>query len=163
MDTSNSNRWVEITFDCLPLRSVQRTDPPPEASPKFAAKMARIKAAIDKHGRLNAYYLHNATCTFHLTNDPMLGMIQFSLEGVVLTDSSDLETRSCDLHVELAKETCAWINQSIVAWFSETVPRAILVEFNRYIQAGDLSAAIKRMEKLQRESDQAGGYLGMYL
>jgi hypothetical protein len=163
VSNANPSRWVEIVFDCLPLRSVSRTDAPIDASPKLAAKMMRIKAAIEKHGTLNSYYLHNATCSFYLTNDPMFGMVQFSFEGVVLTDTNDLEARMCDLQVELTKETCSWINQSIVQWFSETVPKAVLVEFNRFIKAGDLTQAIKRMEKIQQASDEAGGFVGMYL
>ncbi|MDX1927759.1 MAG: hypothetical protein SFV81_14650 [Pirellulaceae bacterium] len=156
-------RWVEITFDCVPLRTVARTDIPIDASPKLAAKMLRIKAAIEKHGTLNSYYLHNATCSFHFTNDPLLGMVQFSFEGVVMTDTNDLEARSADLQVELARETCGWINQTIVDWLNATVPQAVRVEFNRYIAAGDLSQAIKRMEQIQQASDEIGGFVGMYL
>jgi len=156
-------RWVEVVFDCLPLRSVPRTDVPIDASPKLAAKMLRIKAAIEKHGTLNSYYLHNATCSFHFTNDPLDGMVQFSFEGVLMTDTRDLEARSADLKVELARETCSWINQTIVDWLNATVPRAVRVEFNRYIAAGDLSQAIRRMEKIQEASDAAGGFVGMYL
>lgn len=156
-------RWVEITFDCVPLRTVARTDIPIDASPKLAAKMLRIKAAIEKHGTLNSYYLHNATCSFHFTNDPLQGMVQFSFEGVVMTDTNDLEARSADLQVELARETCGWINQTIVDWLNATVPQAVRVEFNRYIAAGDLSQAIKRMEQIQQASDEIGGFVGMYL
>ncbi len=169
MSNSNNNyqgsdaRWVEVVFDCLPLRSVPRTDVPIDASPKLAAKMLRIKAALEKHGSLNSYYLHNATCSFYFTNDPLDGMVQFSFEGVVMTDTRDLEARSADLKVELARETCSWINQTIVDWLNATVPRAVRVEFNRYIAAGDLSQAIKRMEKIQEASDAAGGFVGMYL
>ena len=156
-------RWVEIVFDCVPIRTVARTDVPIDASPKLAAKMLRIKTAIEKHGTLNSYYLHNASCSFHFTNDPLLGMVQFSFEGVVMTDTHDLEARSADLKVELASETCGWINQTIVDWLNATVPQAVRVEFNRYIAAGDLSQAIKRMEQIQQSSDAAGGFVGMYL
>jgi hypothetical protein len=164
LSQANENqRWVEIVFDCLPLRTVSRVDVPIDASPKLAAKMLRIKAAIEKHGTLNSYYLHAATCTFYLTNDPLQGMVQFSFEGTVLTDTHDVEARSADLTVTLARETCSWINQTIVDWLSETVPRAVLVEFNRYIRAGDLTQAIQRIEKIQKASDEAGGFVGMYL
>ncbi len=156
-------RWVEITFDCLPLRTVNRADVPLDASPKLAAKLLRIRAAIEKHGTLNSYYLHAAHCKFHLTNDPLQGMLEFSFEGTVLTDENDLEARSADLLVSLASETCSWINQAIVDWLNETVPRAVLVEFNRFIRAGDLSQAIERIEKIQQASDAAGGFVGMYL
>jgi hypothetical protein len=39
----------------------------------------------------------------------------------------------------------------------------VAVEFDRYIEAGDLDRARKRMEKIQAASDESGGYLGMYL
>ena len=67
------------------------------------------------------------------------------------------------MQVELALETCGWINQTIVDWLNATVPQAVRVEFNRYIAAGDLSQAIKRMEKIQQASDEIGGFVGMYL
>ncbi|RMF38623.1 MAG: hypothetical protein D6753_15510 [Planctomycetota bacterium] len=156
-------KWVEISFDCLPLRCVPRTDVPLDASPKLAEKMLRVKHAIEKHGTLNTYYLHNAECTFHLTNDPNLGMIQFGFEGVVMTDAQDLEARNCELTVDLIRETCTWLNQAIVRWLADSVQYAVLVEFNRYIQAGDLSKAVERMRQIEQASDQSGGYVGMYL
>jgi len=43
------------------------------------------------------------------------------------------------------------------------VTHAVRVEFDRYIQAGDLKRTIERMEKLRAESDAQGGFLGMGL
>lgn len=157
------NRFVEISFDCLPLRSVGRMDIPMDASPKYRARCERIKASMERHGSHNSYYLYNAGCTFHLTNQPDLGMLEFRFEGTVLTDEADLTTRLCDLEVELVRETCDWLTQPVVAWFKESVPHAVSVEFNRYISAGDLEQTKKRMEALQAKADQAGGYVGMYL
>lgn len=156
-------RWVDVAFDCMPLRTVPRVDVPIDASPKLAAKMLRVKAAIEKHGALNSYYLHNASCTYYLTNDPLLGMMQYRFEGVVLTDSGDMKPLSCDLQIELVKETCCWLNQSIVDWLAETVQRSVMVEFGRYISAGDLSKTIDRIEQIQKASEESGGYVGMYL
>ncbi len=158
-----TGQWVEVAFDCLPLRTISRVDVPMDASPKLAEKMLRVRSAIEKHGALNTYYLHNATCTYHLTNDPMQGMMRYRFEGVVLTDASDTDARSCDLLVQLAEETCSWLNQAIVDWLAETVQRSVLVEFNRYIRAGDLTKTVERIEQLQQASDDAGGYVGMYL
>lgn len=163
MKEDKLGQWVEISFDCLPLRTVNRLDAPMDASPKLAEKLLRIKAAIDKHGVLNSYYLHNAACIFHLTNDASMGMMHFSFEGTLLTDSNDLEALSCDLQVELKKETCSWLNQAIVDWLSETVRRAVLVEFNRFIKAGDLTKTMQRIAELQKASEEAGGFVGMYL
>ncbi len=156
-------RWVEITFDCLPLRSIGRLDIPLDASPKYQAQCERIKTAMEKHGNLNTFYLYNAQCVFHLTNDPQLGMLQFSFEGTVLTDADDLRTQASDLQVELRKETCDWLIEPVVQWFHESVSHAVRAEFNRYIEAGDLNLAKERAEKLRAQADAQGGFLGMYL
>ena len=155
--------WVEVEFDCMPLRTVPRVDVPLDASPKLAAKILRVKNALEKHGALNSYYLHNATCTYHLTNDPQQGMMEFAFEGVVLTDEQDLQARSCDLQISLTRETCSWLNQSVVDWLAETVQRNVLVDFNRYIAIGDLSKTLERIGRTQQASDEAGGFVGMYL
>jgi hypothetical protein len=157
------SRFVEISFDCLPLRSVGRLDIPIDASPRYRARCERIKAALEKHGSHNSYYLYDANCVFHLTNQADLGTLEFSFEGTVLTDSTDRETVVADLEVALVRETCDWLTEPVVAWFRETVSRAVMVEFNRYIEAGDLAQTVKRIAALQAKADQKGGYVGMYL
>ncbi len=157
------NRWVDISFDCLPLRTISRFDVPLDASPKYQAFCERVKQAVDKHGSHNAYYLYHAKCIYHLVNHHELGMLEFSFEGVALTDASDAKTERCDLHVELIRETCDWLTEPIVKWFTETVTHSVAVEFDRYIEAGDLEEAKRRIEKIQATSDQAGGFVGMYL
>ncbi len=156
-------RWVEISFDCLPLRSIGRLDIPLDASPKYQAQCERIKAAMEKHGNLNTFYLYNSQCVFHLTNHPQLGMLHFSFEGTVLTDADDLRTQASDLQVELRKETCDWLIEPVVQWFHESVSHAVRAEFNRYIEAGDLYLAKERAEKLRAQADAQGGFVGMYL
>jgi hypothetical protein len=157
------DHFVEITFDCLPLRSISRLDIPLDASPKYRAKLERIKHAIDTHGSLCTYYLHNAKCKFHLTNDPDFGMIEFRFDGTVFTDSTDSHTERADLHVELVHETVDWLTEPVVHWFHESVTHAVLVEFNRYITSGDLAQTVERLKKLESQLDQSGGYVGMYL
>ena len=76
-----SGHWVEIEFDCLPLRSVSRFDVPVDASPKYEQFVLRVKDAMAKHGSHNTYYLHRGTCTYHLTNDPKQGCVIFQFEG----------------------------------------------------------------------------------
>jgi hypothetical protein len=156
-------QWVEIEFDCLPLRSVGRLDVPLDASPKFAQFVVRVKEAIAKHGSMNAYYLHRSSCTFHVTNDAKLGAIRFEFEGTILTDRDDRVVRGTDLMVRLASETCDWLSEPIVRWLSDTVSRAVSVEFQRYIEAGDLSKTEERLRKIQAEAEASGGYVGMYL
>jgi hypothetical protein len=157
------DRFVEVAFDCLPLRSVARLDIPIDASPKYRARCERIKRAIETHGSHNSYYLYNARCKFQLTNDPEVGRLEFTFEGTVLTDDADQRTRHCKLEVELSRETCDWLTEPIVAWFHEAVSRAVIVEFDRYIAAGDLAQTVKRIAQMQNQVDESGGFVGMYL
>ncbi len=156
-------RWVQIEFDCLPLRSLGRLDIPIDASPVYRAFCERLKAALEKHGTHNTYYLHRARCAFHLTNDPKVGLLDFRFEGVVITDDEDLHATHADLEIQLQGETCVWLTEPVVRWFQETVSRAVLVEFDRFIQAGDLEQTRQRLEKLEAASEETGGFLGMYL
>ena len=155
---------VYISFDCLPLRMVGRLDVPIDASPRHRALCERIVKAIATHGSFNTYYLYNARCVFQLTNSDEVGMLQFMFEGTALTDPEDRHTVRCNLDVELTRETCDWLAEPVVQWFTtETVPRAVAVEFDRYIAAGDLAQAIKRIEQIQAQVEQSGGFVGMYL
>lgn len=156
------SRYVEISFDCLPLRSVVRLDVPIDASPKYREHCERVKGAIERHGAHNTYYLYNAECIFHLTNGEE-GMLQFAFTGTVMTDESDQQTRQCHLDVKLVKETCDWLTEPVVTWFNDTVPHAVAAEFNRYIEAGDLKQTVERIAKLQAEMESQGGYMGMFL
>lgn len=156
-------QFVEIEFECLPLRSVGRMDIPIDASPRYRARCERIKQALQSHGSHNTYFLYNAQCTFHLTNSAEFGMIQYAFEGTVLTDESDQKTVRSDLAVELARETCDWLTAPATAWLAESVSKAVEIEFDRYIAAGDLAQTVKRIEQLQAQSDERGGFVGMYL
>lgn len=156
-------RWVELEFDCLPLRSVQRLDVPLDASPKYEAFVLRVKEALAKHGSLNSYYLHRGQCTYHLTNDSENGRVEFAIEGTVLTDQSDTVTRAIDLQVDLGPETCAWLNEPAVEFLAASVRQAVTVEFNRYIKAGDLQKTKARVEALQQQIDEGDGFQAMYL
>ncbi len=157
------DRWVEITFSCLPLRAITRHDVPEDASPRYRAFYERLLAAVQRHGTMNSYYLHDARCTYHFLNHPEMGSVEFTFEGTVLTDIDDMHCKTCDLHVELSRETCDWLSQPIVAWLEETVRRSVAVEFDRFIAAGDLHKAKERVEQIQKACDESGGYLGMYL
>jgi hypothetical protein len=157
------DRWVDIQFDCLPLRSISRWDAPLDASPRLRDFYARLIESHRKHGTHNTYYLHNARCIYHLTNQPVLGTLEFRFEGVVMTDAEDRCTQGSDLAVELARETCTWLSEPVVRWFHESVQHAVRIEFDHYIAAGDLEKTRQRIAKLQAQSDQLEGFLGMYL
>jgi hypothetical protein len=160
---SPMDRWVEITFDCLPLRSIGRLDIPLDASPKYRAFCEQVKRAIETHGTHNTYFLHNARCVFHLVNSADVGMLEYAFHGTVFTDGADVKTERTDLEVGLLRETCDWLTQPIVEWFAETVRRAVATEFDRYIAAGDLEQTRQRIAKIQSASDDADGFVGMYL
>jgi hypothetical protein len=154
---------VEISFDCLPLRSVTRFDVPLDASPEYEALVRRVKQAVEKHGVHNTYHLYNAKCVFRLTNSDDVGMIEFGFDGTALTDADDMKTRSVDIDVQLKRETCDWLIEPVVQWFADTVKYAARVEFDRFITAGDLHRTIERIEKLRAESDSHDGFVGMGL
>ncbi len=99
---------------------------------------------------MNTYYLHNARCFFRFTNDTARRYGRVQVRRHVLTDSADLITQSCDIRVELVRETCSWLNQAISS--GSPVPctsRATGV--NRYIQAGDLQKVQERLDRIQRD------------
>ncbi len=154
---------VDIQFDCLPLRSIPRTDIPWDAPPDARARYQRVLDAVAKHGLHNTYYLHDARCTFHMTNDAQVGGIEFTFEGTLLTDEEDCRTRGADLEIQLGCETCDWLNQAAVAWLTESVRRAVIVEFDRFIASGDLERTKQRIQRMQAASDASGGFLGMGL
>jgi hypothetical protein len=158
-----SGQWVEIEFDCLPLRSVTRLDVPMDASPTFEQFVLRVKQAIEKHGSHNAYYLHRGLCTYHLTNDPEQGTVVFAFEGTVLTSEEDRKTRVVDITVRLNGETCSWLSEPIVGFLAESVQHAVMVEFDRYIDAGDLDRTEQRIKAVEAQSDASEGFVGMYL
>lgn len=155
--------WVEIEFECLPLRSVTRLDVPVDASPAYEQFVLRVKASIAKHGSYNSYFLHRGRCRFFLTNDSDQGSLEFRFEGVALTDADDLRTRAVDLDAELTGETCSWLTTPVVDFFAESVRHAVVVDFDRYIRAGDLKKAEERIRVIQEASESGGGFLGMYL
>lgn len=154
---------VDISFDCLPLRSVGRLDIPLDASPAYRARCERVLHALRQHGSHNSYYLYNASCAYHLTNDDEVGMLQFVFEGTVLTDETDQKTAGCHLEVQLQRETCDWLTEPIVDWFKETVARSVAVEFDRYIACGDLGKTVERIARLHAENERLGGFVGMYI
>lgn len=158
-----TGQWVDIEFDCLPLRSITRLDVPVDASPAYEQFILRVKEAMQKHGSHNSYYLHRGSCTYHLTNDPEQGTVTFHFEGTVLTDTSDRVAKAVDITVKLGSETCPWLNEPIVGFLAESIQHALLIEFNRYIQAGDLEKTEQRIKAVQEQSDAADGYVGMYL
>jgi len=145
---------VDIAFDCLPLRSVGRVDVPLDASPAFRARCEDLKQAIDRHGAQNAYYLYNARCVYRLANSEIDGMLRFSFAGTVLTDLSDCRADRADLTIELAADTTgAAMTPDVLAWFRQAVERAVLIEFDRFISAGQLAERVSQLGQINSLSD----------
>jgi hypothetical protein len=156
-------RWVDITFQCLPLRSIGCFAPPVDATDELAATYAKLRAAVQKHGLHNTYYLHAGKCVFHLTNHEQIGVLEFHFAGTILTDAEDMHTLRSDMEVELTGESCDWLVKAVVEWFTETVREAVKIEFDRFIAAGDLRKTIERLKALQEASNAQGGFLGAWL
>ncbi len=141
--------YVDIAFDCLPLRSVGRLDVPLDASPALRARVAQLQRAIDVHGTQNAYFLYNTRCVFRLANSEVENMLRFTFDGIVLTDRSDCKADRADLSIELAAETCGMIPLDVLAWFRGVVRRAVLIEFDHFIAAGSLAARVSDLRKVE--------------
>ncbi|MGW8256811.1 MAG: hypothetical protein ACWGMZ_04935 [Thermoguttaceae bacterium] len=154
---------VDISFNCIPLRALGRFDPPVDATDEQRNQWNRLHTALNTHGAFNTFYLCDGRCIFHLTNHEIEGMLSFKFEGTVLTDAADQKTIGSDLQIELEEESCDWLTAAAVQWLQETTERAICVEFDRYVSAGDLQKTIDRLQQLEAEKNAHGGYLGMGL
>ena len=53
--------------------------------------------------------------------------------------------------MELIRETCDWLTAPIVKWFEQCVTQSVAVEFDRYIEAGDLQKTKERIARLQAQ------------
>lgn len=145
---------VDIAFDCLPLRSVGRVDVPLDASPAFRARCEDLKQAIDRHGTQNAYYLYNARCVYRLANSEVDGMLRFSFAGTVLTDISDCRADRTELSIGLAADTSGVsMTPEVLAWFTRMIERAVLIEFDRFILAGQLAERVSQLGQVKCLSD----------
>ena len=151
---------VDIEFDCLPLRSVGRVDIPLDASPAFRARAERLQRAIDAHDNQYAYFLYNTTCTYRLANSEIVNMLRFTFDGTLLTDRSDCKAEQADLAIELIAETCGGVPPAALDWLKSVVKRAVLVEFDRFISAGQLAERVAELGTVDSLST-IGGFAGM--
>jgi hypothetical protein len=156
------DQFVDIAFDCLPLRAVGRTDVPLDASPAFRARIEHLERMIETHDTENAYFLYNARCVYRLANSDIDGMLRFSFEGAVLTDASDAKAERADLDVTLVGETCGGVPENVLAWLTAAVEQAILIEFDRFIAAGMLARRVGELGDIKHLADLAD-FSGMNL
>jgi hypothetical protein len=151
---------VDIAFDCLPLRAVTRVDVPLDASPAFRARCEHLQRALEAHDAQNAYFLYNTRCVFRLANSDVENMLRFTFDGTVLTDQSDVQARDADLQIELAAETCGGLPASVLSWFHAVIKRAVLIEFDRFIGAGQLAQHVSRIGTVE-SVEQLPSFSGM--
>jgi hypothetical protein len=154
--------YVEIAFDCLPLRAVSRTDVPLDASPAFRARTEHLKQAIEQYAAENAYFLYNAHCIYRLANSDIEGMLRFGFEGTVLTDRSDAKAERAELQITLVGETCGGLSGDVLRWFEQRVTQAVLVEFDRFIAAGRLAQRVGELGQVAQLA-QLADFAGMNL
>jgi hypothetical protein len=146
---------VDIAFDCLPLRSVARVDVPLDASPAFRARCERLQRAIEVHGGENAYFLFNTRCAYRLANSDIENMLRFSFDGTLVTDRSDCKSDRTDLKVVLVAETCGGVPAAALEWLRGVVVRAVLIEFDRFIDAGRLAERVRQLGQIESIADVA--------
>jgi hypothetical protein len=104
--------------------------------------------------------LYNTRCVFRLANSDLVNMVRFTFDGTVITDYSDARAERADLAVKLVAETCGGIPPDVLAWFEGVVERAVLIEFDRFIQAGSLAARVSELGQVTSVADLAG-FAGM--
>lgn len=151
---------VDIAFDCLPLRSVGRLDVPIDASSVYRARQERLQTALETYGAQNTYFLYNARCILRFANSEVEGMARFQFEGILRTDAGDTLTEFIDLDMRLVGETCDGIPDEVVAWLEHRVQKAVAIEFDRFIAAGNLTACTDQIGQLEKLSD-LGSFVGM--
>lgn len=132
--------FVDIAFDCLPLRSVGRLDVPLDASETLGRRLERIKSAIEAFGAKRTYFLYNARCVFRFANSEVDGICRLEFEGIVRTDAGDRLCEQTLIDVTMASDTCGGVPTEVERWLADRVRQAVAIEFDRFIAAGQLAA-----------------------
>jgi hypothetical protein len=128
---------------------------PFEASPAYRERCERLQHALEKHGAANTYFLYNTRCVYRLANSDIDNMLRFSFDGVLRTDRSDCRAESAELSVKLTSETCGPMSPEVLAWFNRVVERAVLIEFNHFIAAGQLAERVEDLRQVGSIADVA--------
>ena len=151
---------VLIQFECFPFRSASRLDVPFDAPEPYQALCRRFVKALQQNGVEHTYYVFNASIEFHLANQSG-NSLKFQFEGTVWTDKDDQEVEKLDISTELIHSDWDDLDRSVMTFFQTVIQRAVRVEFNRYIQDGELARAITRAQNAMLESEHSGGFMGM--
>jgi hypothetical protein len=152
---------VSIVFECLPFRLVGHAGLPLDASDEQQALWRRFRAAMTKHGTANTYFLYNADCTFRLSNGDD-GSMRFIFEATARTDETDSRPVAVDIVSQLAETDFARpLAPPVMEFFREAVRRAVSVEFQRFIDSGNLKRKLAEKEHMLQEWDRNRGFVGM--
>ena len=87
-------------------------------------------------------------------------MLRFSFDGTLLTDRSDCTADQADLSIVLVAETCGGVPPAALEWLRGVVERAVLVEFDRFISAGQLAARVAELGAVESITS-VSGFAGM--
>ncbi len=131
---------VDVEFECVPLRTIGRLDIPLDASDVQRRRAAHMQSAINSYGVERTYFLQNARCVFRFANSDVEGVCRFEFEGVARTDAGDRKCEEAILEVALVSETCGGVPDAVREWLVDRVRRAVAIEFDRFIAAGQLAA-----------------------
>ena len=151
---------VTIIFECLPFRLVGHAGMPLDASDEQQALWRRFRAAMAKHGTANTYFLYNADCMFRLTNSGS-GFLRFVFEATVKTDEKDERPIDIDIVSRLVESDFEKLSSEVLDFFRAATRRAVLAEFQLFIDAGNLKRALAQREHILREWDRNRGFVGM--
>jgi hypothetical protein len=89
------------------------------------------------------------------------GFVRFVFEATVKTDEKDERPIDIDLACRLAESDFERISPEVQDFFREAVRRAVLAEFQLFINAGNLKRALAQREHILREWDRTRGFIGM--
>ena len=131
---------VDVEFECVPLRTIGRLDIPLDASDAQRRRAVHMQSAINSYGVERTYFLQNARCVFRFANSDVEGVCRFEFEGIARTDAGDRKCEEVILEVALVSETCGGVPSVVQEWLIERVRRAVAIEFDRFIAAGQLAA-----------------------
>jgi hypothetical protein len=90
------------------------------------------------------------------------GYLRFVFEATVKTDEKDERPIEIDIACRLAdSDFDIPMNTAVLEFFREVVRRAVIAEFQRFIDAGNLKRALAEREHILREWDRNRGFVGM--
>ena len=136
----------------------------------FASRLVEPTATAGRNDAVARQVLRMiaGACASVGVSEDALGAVGIASTGPFVDNGGLVELASpnlCGARVGAGRQRLPndWLTAPIVAWFEQAVQHAVCVEFERYIEDGDLAKTKERIDLLQRELEQTGGHVGMYL